>query len=200
MLPPVGAMTYDATMYIFQGPCAPGLINPIACDDDLAGNFQPLIEAVLPPGTYFVIVDGFGATQSGEYNLRVTQQVQTLALSFPEIGDARLKQIGGLFSQDGDFVEGARRPPIASVGSAQINLDVQNGLMCDAVDVQVSINGTVIEIFSITAGQRQIQRNVVFPALGGPNFSIRYEVTRDVAPNCGGVDFPDGVSTITLGP
>lgn len=45
----------------------------VACSDDSAppGNYGSRIFALLQPGTYYLIVDGFDATQFGPYTLRV---------------------------------------------------------------------------------------------------------------------------------
>jgi hypothetical protein len=193
---------YDSSLYVFAGPCGAGPVMPIACDDDSAGNFQPRFEATLQPGTYFVVVDGFGApgANAGQYLLRITSQAFTPTLVFPDQGDARLQQRPGTYSQDGDFVEGARRPPLPSVRAADVSLAIDNRLTCDVLELAVIINGVVVGSAVIPPGLPSLSQTFSFPPIVGPNYSLRYEVVRDVAPMCGGVELPLGVSTITLRP
>lgn len=193
---------FDSSLYVFAGPCAGGPIMPIACDDDSAGNFQPRVEATLQPGTYFVVVDGFGAFggNAGQYLLRITSQAFTPVLVFPDQGDARLQQRPGTYSQDGDFVEGARRPPLPSVRAAEVSLAIDNRLTCDALELALIINGVTVGSTVIPPGLTSLSQAFAFPPITGPNYSLRYEVLRDVAPMCGGVELPLGVSSITLRP
>ncbi len=198
VVPPSGN-SYDSLMYLFAGPCREGQQMFLACDDDANGNGQPRFSTTLQPGTYFLVIDGF-SSNAGEYALRMTTQPTMATFVFPDFADARLQQVGNMFSQDGDFVEGARRPPLMSVGNAAINLQISNGMMCDTLDLAVMINGVMVGTSPVFPGMTNLNLNFVFPPIAGPNYSVRYEVLRDVAPGCGGVDLPLGISTVTLGP
>jgi len=61
--------TYDTVLYFFMGSCASG--TDIACDDDGAGSAASLIDRVFGPGSYYIVVDGFGSAAAGDYTLEV---------------------------------------------------------------------------------------------------------------------------------
>lgn len=198
-VPPSG-VTYDAAMFLFDGACTGGAVLTLACDDDANGNVQPRFETTLQPGTYFLVVDGFSSGSAGEYLLHITTRPTLQTFVFPDLADARLQQVSGVYSQDGDFVEGARRPPLMTVSRADLELQIDNQLGCDVVDLAISINGQVVGTTSIFPGMVNLSLNLAFPPIVGPNYSIRYEVLRDLTLNCGGIDLPLGVSTVTLSP
>lgn len=69
---------YDTVLSLRKGAGAAACLNDdpaatIACSDDSAppGDFGSRISALLDPGTYYLIVDGFDASQFGPYTLRV---------------------------------------------------------------------------------------------------------------------------------
>lgn len=64
---------YDTVLYLRRGDCrsdAPAAT--VACSDDAAppGDYGSRIAALLEPGVYFLVVDGFDASQFGPYTLR----------------------------------------------------------------------------------------------------------------------------------
>ncbi len=61
---------FDTVLTLHRGAC--GAATERACDDDGGEGTASLIDQVLDPGTWFVVVDGFGSSQAGEYLLEVT--------------------------------------------------------------------------------------------------------------------------------
>jgi hypothetical protein len=61
---------YDTGLYIRRDSCSGA---QIACNDDATppGNYGSRLRRRLDPGTYFLIVDGYG-TSAGAYDLRVS--------------------------------------------------------------------------------------------------------------------------------
>jgi hypothetical protein len=69
---------YDTVLSLRAGDTAAGCLDDapaatIACSDDSAppGDYGSRIFALLQPGTYYLLVDGFDASQFGPYTLRV---------------------------------------------------------------------------------------------------------------------------------
>jgi hypothetical protein len=70
---------YDTALSLRTGVTAAACLDDspaatVACSDDSAppGNYGSRISALLQPGTYYLIVDGFGESDFGPYTLRVT--------------------------------------------------------------------------------------------------------------------------------
>ncbi|MCA9609666.1 MAG: putative metal-binding motif-containing protein [Myxococcales bacterium] len=62
--------TFDTVLHVHQTMCADG--GELYCDDDGGEGATSLVDQMLDPGTYFIVVDGFGSTSAGEYFLEVT--------------------------------------------------------------------------------------------------------------------------------
>jgi hypothetical protein len=60
---------FDGALYML-GACGE-MGTEIACNDDSPNTSRSQVEAALDPGTYFVVVDGYG-TASGEYEVTAT--------------------------------------------------------------------------------------------------------------------------------
>lgn len=60
---------YDGALYIL-GTCGE-MRSEIGCNDDAGSTTRSLVQITLDPGTYYVVVDGFG-NESGEYELQVS--------------------------------------------------------------------------------------------------------------------------------
>ncbi len=68
---------FDGALYVL-GTCG-NMGTEIACNDDAGDTNHSLIETTLEPGTYFVVVDGYGS-ESGSYDLAITETaLQTVA-------------------------------------------------------------------------------------------------------------------------
>ncbi len=64
--------TYDGALHIRRD-CS-DVSTEVACDDDGGGSSQrSLVDTTLDAGTYFVIVDGYGTTNSGTFTLEATE-------------------------------------------------------------------------------------------------------------------------------
>lgn len=62
---------YDTVLHIHRTTCASGGVE-LFCDDDGGTGATSLLDVMLDPGTYFIIVDGFGMVAAGDYLLEVT--------------------------------------------------------------------------------------------------------------------------------
>jgi len=69
--PPDSMASFDTVLYIRT--VCDGALSELECNDDAGRDGFSLIEIELPPGRFFLIVDGFGAESSGEYLLRLTR-------------------------------------------------------------------------------------------------------------------------------
>ena len=61
---------FDTVLTLHRGSC--GAATERACDDDGGEGTSSLIDRVLDPGTWFVVVDGFGSGNAGDYLLEIT--------------------------------------------------------------------------------------------------------------------------------
>jgi len=61
--------SFDTVLHVHQTMCTDG--GELHCDDDGGEGSTSLIDVMLDPGTYFIVVDGFGSTAAGEYFLEV---------------------------------------------------------------------------------------------------------------------------------
>ena len=65
---------YDTVLHLRRAAClSDAQADTVACSDDAAppGDYGSRLAVLLDPGTYYLIVDGFDATQFGPYSLRV---------------------------------------------------------------------------------------------------------------------------------
>jgi hypothetical protein len=192
---------FDTVLAIQSGACGVGAY--LACNDDTPG--QPgvpgtlsRIQTTLQPGTYYVVVDGFGNAQ-GPYTLEVTLGGSPQPTSvFPGTGDVRSTATPFAFAQLTDFVFGTRRPTAAFTQGIDLDLQIQNALVCDAVDLAFRVNNVIATRFSVLPGQTRQQISVAANGMAGASVSLRLEVTRSVAPNCGSIALPDNVSALTF--
>lgn len=61
---------FDTVLSLFNSPCGTGTV--VQCNDDAIGT-QSQFDAMVPAGTYFVVVDGFSSGRQGAYTLTVSQ-------------------------------------------------------------------------------------------------------------------------------
>ncbi|MEM6958785.1 MAG: hypothetical protein AAF645_24090 [Myxococcota bacterium] len=64
--------TYDAVLYLTTE-YAPS--EELACNDDDGDTSRSRVDVTLEPGTYYVVVDGYGDNNAGSYTLRAEQVV-----------------------------------------------------------------------------------------------------------------------------
>jgi hypothetical protein len=196
---PVSMNQYDTAIALHAAPCTEGMPMTIACDDDDGMGTLSRIEATLPPGTYFLTVDGWAAGNSGRYRLAVTRLANLTSVVFPDALDARLTQVGTTYSRDGDFVEGIRTIPATSITQAEVDLQITNNLTCNQHPTLVFINGVQVGTFAVGPGQTTVNQTFSFPAITGPAYALRLETAADVPMGCGSIDYPNGVSFFRLG-
>ncbi len=195
----VGATRFDTALHVRSSTCAAGGVGVIACDDDGGQRTNSRIERTFDPGTYYVIVDGFGSGSVGEYELSVTQTTAVESVIFPDIGDAR-QPLNGIFSTRGQFVEGIRNASASSVSRLEVDLQVANNMTCGRADIEVRLNNTRVGRLVIIPGQTQVSALLSgFAPVGGGRYNIRYELQQGISSGCGTISFPDGVSTVGLG-
>jgi len=92
---------FDTVLYVRSGTCADGA--EVECDDDGGSGNDSLIERMLTAGDYFIIVDGFRSSASGDFTLTVT--VDEITPATPVTGNdlcagAVDVSAGGCFSGD----------------------------------------------------------------------------------------------------
>jgi hypothetical protein len=68
--------SFDAVLHVRRQcvPGAPGEDVEVACNDDFGDTDHSLVEETLDAGTYFVVVDGYGAFTAGRYSLTTIVQ------------------------------------------------------------------------------------------------------------------------------
>ncbi|MBN1769731.1 MAG: hypothetical protein JXB32_00605 [Deltaproteobacteria bacterium] len=99
----------------------------------------------------------------------------------------------------GDYYQGTRSTSLACATSVTFTLyNDENWLDGDVLALRVSINGTVVGDFSYPAYVYSTTQSFSFPAILGPTYTIRLEVTRTVAYLCGSVVMSLGWSDWTL--
>jgi hypothetical protein len=202
MVPPGnGQPQFDTVLHVRSSTCAAS-VTPLFCDDDSGAGSLSLIERSFAAGTYFVVVDGFGSNQQGEYRLDVTQVPPLTTLVFPDVGDAR-QPLAGPFATAGQFVEGIRNVALTTARRVQVDLMVINGLTCGQALFRVRLNNIDFGTFVVRPGLTMLSQS--FTSATGVNsvngrFNIRYELVNAPPMGCGVVELPDGVSTVGLGP
>jgi hypothetical protein len=89
------APRFDAVLYIRKEDCE-ATSAEVACNDDAPNQDRSKVDVILDPGTYFVVVDGFGS-ESGSYRMittltdipsvsNVCRSARTLAFASPQSG------------------------------------------------------------------------------------------------------------------
>ena len=198
------AQQFDTTLHIHGAPCTQGNVPRAFCDDDSGQGTLSLITATLSAGTWFVVVDGFGRG-NGRYELAVTTLPPArppFTITFPQPADLRItatSSVGDEFATNGDLVEGSRTLPVDTWTQAEINLRITNRMTCGTLRIQPQFNRNAAGILSISPGDTSINRTLtLFQPLAGGLTNIRYQVIGTLPANCGSVDFPNGVSTVTF--
>jgi len=124
-------------------------------------------------------------------------------VDFPNSSDTSFTASGGgYYWTAGDYVQGSRTTSLGSTTSANIHIAISgNFLSGDTVDMRMSINGTAVGTFSITsASTSAFDTTLSFPAVTGPTYTLRYEVTRTVISGDGSIAIAASGSSVTLNP
>jgi hypothetical protein len=194
---------YDTVLHIRRSACLGGAdtaVNAVACNDDFGapGNRLSQIITTLDPGTYYLVVDGFGAA-AGNYRV----QVQNIAppIPFPTAaaavgGPSGTGTLGagggGARFQTGDFLQ----ETLTTVGpSAQVALsfqmsDVTSGCAVgQALSWNVLVNGVVVGTYGFAGGSgtnpRTITGTYTFASIPAGPVTLRLESTSTVCPGGG---------------
>ncbi len=189
------AGTFDATM--LDAPIAIGDDAFVASADAFVGR-----DAFAPPDAFvardaFLVPDAFVA-RDAFVTPDAFAPVATTA-PFPATGDPRVASADLYFWRAGDNVQGTRTLGVSPIRELTMNLVLEpNGLTCDTQDVRVSINGTTVGTFSIATPDTTIARTFSFAPITGPNYTFRYETTREVGSGCGSAGYANDRSTVTV--
>jgi hypothetical protein len=123
-------------------------------------------------------------------------------VDFPTAADPRFTATGvDLPWNAGDWFEGVRMTTVPSIGQLDIHLEiVNNGLTpCGFQEAEVSINGVALGTFTVVQNDTVIDQSFpVVPAIAGPVYTIRYEITATVAGGCGAAGYDEVGSTVTF--
>lgn len=128
---------------------------------------------------------------------------------FPATGDKKTVKVEPAFWNAGDAVSGTRTLLAASVskltGAWELtanDLSDKCGLLGTtkaSLPVAVSVNGTKVGTVVLEkASGLSVPLAFTFPAIAGPVYTVRYEVTTTVATGCGNVQTTWDVSKLTL--
>jgi hypothetical protein len=126
----------------------------------------------------------------------------TATLTFPNTGDTETLGSPPYFWNAGDFYQGVRTTSLATTTSFSTTIQLTTNSLssgCGTINLQVSINGTLIGTKTInTASGLSVPMSFTYPAISGPNFTIRYSNPTTVTSGCGSIQFTKNVSTVTL--
>jgi hypothetical protein len=99
----------------------------------------------------------------------------------------------------GDYYQGVRSTSLSCATSVSFTLYAdETYLDGDVLDLRLSINGTSVASFSFPMYSYVQSYSFSFPAITGPTYTIRLEVTRTVAYLCGSVALSRDLSSWTL--
>jgi len=136
-------------------------------------------------------------------NACTTASCGPTTVTFPLSSDAAYSASGsGYYWTSGDYVQGARTTGLPYATSVSISLGTPfNGLSGDSCDFRMLINGIQVGTFSVYSGTPATTASFSFPAISGPTYTLRYEVTRTVISGDGAIQLDmGGGSTVTLSP
>lgn len=136
-------------------------------------------------------------------------EVGPATFTFPAAGDTKTVKTEPALWNAGDAIEGTRTTGLAAATSLTGTWDLANndlsnacgllGVSAGKVPVDVSLNGTVIGSFTVKKGTGlSVPIAFTFPAVGGPTYTIRYEVKTTVTSGCGSIQTTFDVSKLTL--
>lgn len=195
---------FDTLLYLYRDQCRD--MAELDCNDDAGGNVTSLLElSQLPPGTYYVVLDGFTDQESGDYELAVSGVLAPgsscdpaqpflacpTGVCLPDVGGARCRDAldcADGFDTDGDGrvdEDNCVRPPVAScpMGASVSGLSPITIRATASDDGQVlARRWTVTSTHPVLPELRGAQTDAVElrPALAG-SYRLRYEATDDLA-------------------
>jgi len=135
-----------------------------------------------------------GSTGSGE-------------ITFPATGDTKSIAKDPYIWTNGDYLEGSRTTTLASATSLTGTWNVTNsvgtcglfGTTTGKVNVDVLLNGTKVGALVIKGSTgASVPIALTFPAVTGPTYKLRYQLTATVASGCGQIETSWDTSKLTL--
>jgi len=119
---------------------------------------------------------------------------------FPATGDEVNVVANPYWWQLGDHAQGTRTPGLDFVTGVQLDLQSNHNALSSIghVDLDLSINGTVVGSFSIVQGETAKPVSFFFPPISGPDYIVRLETTNQVDPGAGSVSIPLDTSILTF--
>ena len=101
---------------------------------------------------------------------------------------------------DGDYAQGVRSIGLNKVYGVRYELVMEDNSLNTTghVDLDLSINGTVVGSFSINPSEMTKSLTFFFPPITGPNYTIRLEETNTVDPGAGSVLILASSSTLSF--
>ncbi|HSJ58772.1 MAG TPA: hypothetical protein VLC95_16425, partial [Anaerolineae bacterium] len=119
---------------------------------------------------------------------------------FPATGDVVNTVANPYWYVAGDYAEGMRTLGLDAITGVRYDLTITNNALNTTghVDLDLSINGTLVGSFTVLPGE--MTRSVIFffPPISGPVYTIRLEETNTVDPGAGSVLIPLDTSLITF--
>ncbi len=136
-------------------------------------------------------------------------EVGPATFAFPATGDTKTVKVEPSLWNLGDAIEGKRTTGLAAATSltgtwALANNDLSDtcgllGTSAGTIPVDVSLNGTVIGSFTVKRSSGlSVPIAFTFAAIGGPTYTLRYQVKATVASGCGSIQTTFDVSKLTL--
>lgn len=119
---------------------------------------------------------------------------------FPATGDTISVAYDPYWWNTGDYAEGTRNLGIPSVDHLDYHIVIGENFLSSSghVDINLSINGFLVDSFTILPGELSKNGSLDFPAISGPSYTIRLEETNTVGAGLGSVTIPLDTSTLTL--
>lgn len=164
--------------------------------DESKAQTPPATSAPLPDDNTGTGVQG--VTSQGGSNLRSTDAMEVV--QFPKSTDDIGVGDYPYWWQMDDYAQGVRTLSINTVSAVRINLAFDDNTLNTTghVDLDLSINGTVVGSVSILPGDTEITAAFFFAPISTPNYTIRLEETNTVDPGAGSVAISISASTIAF--
>lgn len=149
------------------------------------------------------------ALDTSEAAVDTGPEVGPATFVFPATGDTKTVKTEPALWNAGDAIVGTRTTGLAAATSLTGTWDLANndlsnacgllGVSVGKVPVDVSLNGTVIGSITIQKSTGlSVPIAFTFPAVGGPTYTLRYEVKTTVTSGCGSIQTAFDVSKLTL--
>jgi len=119
---------------------------------------------------------------------------------FPATGDDVVVGDDPYWWQAGDYAQGSRRPGFSAISGVRYTLMIDNNALNGTghIDLNLSINGTVVGSFSLLPGEISKTVGFFFPPVGGPDYIVRLEETNTVDPGDGSASILLDTSSLTF--